>query len=395
MSRQKTEDSKQLKMMVDKYSKQSAKLDRMTISFNKLKKQHKQHENVLARERGQYEEELRGLREQLRMEKSLRRNMEQQQQQKKQKLTAAASQSTNSGPSVSSATSSSSLSSSSSSSSLSPALSSSSASSASSSSSSIVPSHSTSTAITRRHPRRAVALYTDFDCVFHATPNSHPESSQRVVVLWERLFNAFDSRLDWCSNSPRVAVNILMHVHSPAYIARFLNACKFLSNNNVPKNFMLCCHGASHKGKADKSTARTASSASAAATASANDHDTFFSSNAGGGSVSAGLRAPGSVVAAVDAVLSGVQSHAFCLIRPPGHHCGYNGVPRRGLGENSDVGQGFCLLNNVAIGMCHAITQYNVRVAIIDIDLHHGNVSFFLKQKVFNKKGEHHKLIQQ
>ncbi len=38
--------------------------------------------------------------------------------------------------------------------------------------------------------------------------------------------------------------------------------------------------------------------------------------------------------------------------------------------------QGFCLLNNVAIGAAHAMNQYNSKikkVAIIDFDVHHGN----------------------
>jgi acetoin utilization deacetylase AcuC-like enzyme len=252
------------------------------------------------------------------------------------------------------------------------------------------------TAITRRQPRRAVALYTDFDCFFHQTPSSHPETSQRVMKLWERLYQSFDTRVDWCTNSPRVSINLLFNVHSPQYISRFLSACKHVPNNNVPKNFMLCCQGASHK-KGRPSVARSRSNSGSGSNGSsgsssgggggggsgapkrttpvpsANDHDTFFSTNAGGGSVSAGLKAPGSVVAAVEAVLGGLQSHAFCLIRPPGHHCGYDGVPRKGLGEASDVGQGFCLINNVAVAMCHALKQYNVKVAIIDIDLHHGN----------------------
>ena len=45
---------------------------------------------------------------------------------------------------------------------------------------------------------------------------------------------------------------------------------------------------------------------------------------------------------------------------------------------NSDdrCGQGFCLLNNAAIAAKHALLSYPEtiqRVAIIDIDLHHGN----------------------
>jgi hypothetical protein len=82
---------------------------------------------------------------------------------------------------------------------------------------------SISTIIGKRQPRRAVALYTDFDCFFHQTPSTHPETSQRVIKLWERLYQSFDDSIDWCTNSPRVSVNLLFNVHSPQYISKFLS----------------------------------------------------------------------------------------------------------------------------------------------------------------------------
>jgi acetoin utilization deacetylase AcuC-like enzyme len=70
-------------------------------------------------------------------------------------------------------------------------------------------------------------------------------------------------------------------------------------------------------------------------------------------------------------VLSGRSRNAFCIVRPPGHHAGVNG-----LLENSDS-CGFCIFNNVAIGALHALSErHQVRcqkVAIVDIDAHHGN----------------------
>ena len=45
--------------------------------------------------------------------------------------------------------------------------------------------------------------------------------------------------------------------------------------------------------------------------------------------------------------------------------------------DGSDCSQGFCLLNNAAIAARHALINHAHRgvrkVAIIDIDLHHGN----------------------
>ena len=50
----------------------------------------------------------------------------------------------------------------------------------------------------------------------------------------------------------------------------------------------------------------------------ADKSDTTFSA----GSLKAALRAAGSVIAAIDAVLEGSHRNAFCCVRPPGHHAG-------------------------------------------------------------------------
>jgi acetoin utilization deacetylase AcuC-like enzyme len=58
----------------------------------------------------------------------------------------------------------------------------------------------------------------------------------------------------------------------------------------------------------------------------------------------------------------------FCCIRPPGHHAGRYGSTT-GCTQN-----GFCLLNNVAIGVYYARAKYGIeRIAIVDIDAHFGN----------------------
>jgi acetoin utilization deacetylase AcuC-like enzyme len=80
------------------------------------------------------------------------------------------------------------------------------------------------------------------------------------------------------------------------------------------------------------------------------------------GSLNAALAAAGTIVSAVDAVMSGRTRTAFCAVRPPGHHAS----PGRGMG--------FCLFNNIAIGARYARHKHGVdRVLIADWDVHHGN----------------------
>jgi len=67
--------------------------------------------------------------------------------------------------------------------------------------------------------------------------------------------------------------------------------------------------------------------------------------------------------AAINAVESALQTRepAFALVRPPGHHA------------ERDQAMGFCFYNNVAVAAAHALANGLARVAIVDIDVHHGN----------------------
>ncbi len=76
----------------------------------------------------------------------------------------------------------------------------------------------------------------------------------------------------------------------------------------------------------------------------------------------AALKSVGAVVAAVDAVMHGELTNAFCAVRPPGHHAG-----RRS-------GGGFCYFNNTAVGALYAQKRWGLkRVAVLDFDVHHGD----------------------
>jgi len=74
------------------------------------------------------------------------------------------------------------------------------------------------------------------------------------------------------------------------------------------------------------------------------------------------LYAVGSVLRAVDAVMTGEARNAFCVVRPPGHHA----MRERGMG--------FCVFNNVAVAARYAQRKHGAeRVLIVDWDVHHGN----------------------
>jgi acetoin utilization deacetylase AcuC-like enzyme len=74
------------------------------------------------------------------------------------------------------------------------------------------------------------------------------------------------------------------------------------------------------------------------------------------------LLAAGGVLQAIDEVVAGRLTRAFCAVRPPGHHA-----------EASKV-MGFCLFNSIAIGARYAQSKHGLeRVAIVDWDVHHGN----------------------
>jgi acetoin utilization deacetylase AcuC-like enzyme len=98
-----------------------------------------------------------------------------------------------------------------------------------------------------------------------------------------------------------------------------------------------------------------------------------LSANQGGGDAGSGARlsrgsyeiallAAGGGMAAIDAVLGGQVQNCYALVRPPGHHA------------VADMGMGFCIFNNVAVGALHALQRNGAeRILIVDWDVHHGN----------------------
>ncbi len=73
-------------------------------------------------------------------------------------------------------------------------------------------------------------------------------------------------------------------------------------------------------------------------------------------------RAAGGAAAVASFIWERKARRGFALTRPPGHHATHG------------QGMGFCLLNNIAITAEYLIRSYHIqKLAIIDLDLHHGN----------------------
>ena len=67
-------------------------------------------------------------------------------------------------------------------------------------------------------------------------------------------------------------------------------------------------------------------------------------------------------IGAAEAVLAaGGRGSAFALSRPPGHHAG------------ADFLGGYCFLNNAALAAQALLDHGHARVAVLDVDYHHGN----------------------
>ena len=88
------------------------------------------------------------------------------------------------------------------------------------------------------------------------------------------------------------------------------------------------------------------------------DSDTAMSE----GTLAAAYLAAGGALNATDALIAGEVAHAFCAVRPPGHHAERNRA------------MGFCFFNTVAIAARYAQHHHRVeRILIVDWDVHHGN----------------------
>jgi len=78
------------------------------------------------------------------------------------------------------------------------------------------------------------------------------------------------------------------------------------------------------------------------------------------------------VALTAQSIVAGGERSAFALCRPPGHHA------------HDDLYGGYCFLNNAAIAAQAFRDAGAARVAILDVDFHHGNGT----QDIFYERGD-------
>ena len=167
----------------------------------------------------------------------------------------------------------------------------------------------------------ATAYITHHDCLLHEMGAYHPEAPERLRAIDDRLIAA--GLMDHLRHyeAPAASDEQITRVHTPAYLQRLRELSPRQGHVSL-------------------------------------DPDTAMNPH----SLSAAHHAAGALILATDLVMAGTVENAFCAVRPPGHHA------------EPDHAMGFCLFNNIAIGVAHALAQHGLeRIAIIDFDVHHGN----------------------
>ncbi len=167
----------------------------------------------------------------------------------------------------------------------------------------------------------SVGLISHFQCAEHDMGSNHPESPARLSAIQDHLISSgLDFALKQFDAIPASPEQLCL-AHSQKYVDTILK--------NAPASgfFRL-------------------------------DADTLMTPH----TLNAALLAAGAAIQAVDLVMQGDLSAAFCATRPPGHHAEKNKA------------MGFCFFNNVAIAAAWALKHYKLsKVAIVDFDVHHGN----------------------
>ena len=159
------------------------------------------------------------------------------------------------------------------------------------------------------------------NCHEHDTGQGHPECASRLSAIEDKLLLSGVSDFLRNYDAPEATQAQLLRAHTQAHLSNM--------ERMMP----------------EKGYARL-------------DPDTVVSPE----TMKAALRAAGSTVLAVDLLMSGEMNNAFCCVRPPGHHA------------ESSRALGFCIFSNIAVGVTHALEEYDLKkVAVVDFDVHQGN----------------------
>lgn len=158
-------------------------------------------------------------------------------------------------------------------------------------------------------------------CALHDMGAEHPECPDRLAAINDALINARLMELLRVVDAVPATREQIARVHSPEHIE---HVC-----NSVPVEGFYPL-----------------------------DADTNMNSH----SLAAAELAAGAVVQATNLVMCGDAKQVFCAVRPPGHHAEYSRA------------MGFCIFNNIAVGVAHALAEHGIqRAAVLDFDVHHGN----------------------
>src|SRR6202163_2030716 len=165
------------------------------------------------------------------------------------------------------------------------------------------------------------AYITHSDCLRHEMGPGHPESPDRLTAVNEHMRSSGLLEKLRCLEAPLANADDLKRVHDSSYVD--------LIFEHAPAEGYV---------QLDPDTAMNPYSLAAA------------------------RRAAGAGLLAVDEIMEGRASNAFCAVRPCGHHA------------TQGRSMGFCIFNNIGVAAAYALEKHGLqRVAIIDFDVHHGN----------------------